>query len=249
MDLTKKVALVTGASRGIGAATAIKLASLGASVCVNYYSSSEAADKVVSQIRKAGGTAIAARADVRNRDEIDAMVEKTQAELGAIDILILNAGMPVPFKAFDELSYGEFETKVMGELAGFFHPLQAVIPSMKQRKSGRIVGISSGLSRKASHGFSAHTTVKSGIDGLMKSLAFELGPYGIRVNTLAPGLTRTDATAWLSEEQIEAMAAATPLRRIPGPEQVADAVALLVLDEASFLTGNYISTSGGELMV
>jgi len=137
----------------------------------------------------------------------------------------------------------------MGELACFFHTLQGVIPAMKAQKSGCIVGISSGLSRKASQGFSAHTTVKSAIDGLMKSLALELGPHGIRVNTLAPGLTRTDATSWIPEDQIQAIAESTPLRQVANPEQVADAIALLVSDEAAFLTGNYISTSGGELMV
>jgi 3-oxoacyl-[acyl-carrier protein] reductase len=249
MNLDDKVVLITGASRGIGAATARLLAKHGASVIVNYHQNREAADEVVKSITDTGGKAIAVQADCRNKDHVDAMAQKAADEFGPVDILILNAGMPVPFKSFAELSYDEFEGKIMGELQCFFHPLKAVLPSMMERKSGCIVGISSGLSRYAAYGFSAHTTVKSGIDGLMKSLAVELGPMGIRVNTVAPGLTETDATSWLPPERFKAAAEATPLRRVGQPEDIAGAVLMIVSDEAAFLTGNYISASGGTLMV
>jgi len=249
MDLKGKVALVTGASRGIGAATARLLATHGAAVAVNYFKSKEAAEKVVQSITDSGGTALAVPADVRKADEVRAMVEMTISKLGPVDILVLNAGASVPWKPFVELTTEEFENKVHGELQGFFHPLKVVIPDMLKRKSGCIVGISSGLSRHPGFGFSAHTTAKSAVDGLMKSLALELGPSGIRVNTVSPGLTRTDATAWLPEERIAATAQATPLKRVGEPEDIAGAVLLMVSDKARFITGAYLPVSGGQLML
>jgi 3-oxoacyl-[acyl-carrier protein] reductase len=218
-------------------------------VAVNYHQNQKAADEVVRAISDAGGKAIAVQADCRDKEQVNTMAQKTVDEFGPVDILILNAGMPVPFKPFAELSYNEFEGKVMGELQCFFYPLKAILPGMMERKAGCIVGISSGLSRNAGYGFSAHTTVKSGVDGLMKSLALELGPMGIRVNTVAPGLTETDATSWLPPERFKAAAENTPLKRVGQPEDIAGAVLLVISDEAGWLTGNYLSASGGTLMV
>jgi len=249
MHLKGRVALVTGASRGIGAAIAKSLGEHGAPVAVNYCNSKGPAEKVVEAIKAKGGQAIAVQADARKRDQVEAMVKKTAEEFGPIDILVLNAGMAVPWKPFMELTTEEFENKVYGEMQVFFHPLKAVLPSMVQRKKGCIIGISSGLSRNPGFGFSAHTTAKSGIDGLMKSLALELGPLGIRVNTVAPGLVMTDATSWQPKDRVEAIAKATPLRRVGQPEDIAGAVMMLVGDEAGFITGNYISASGGGLMI
>ena len=249
MSIAGKVALITGASRGIGAATAKLLAKHGASVIVNYHQNQKAADEVVKAITGKGGKAIAIQADGRNKEQVDAMAKTAVEKFGPVDILILNAGMQVPFKSFAELSYDAFEGKVMGELRCFFYPLKAVLPSMMERKSGCIVGVSSGLSRYPGYGFSAHTTVKSGIDGLMKSLAFELGPMGIRVNTIAPGLTETDATAWLPPERFKAAAEATPLRRVGQPEDIAGAVLMMVSDEMGFVTGAYLPVSGGTQMI
>jgi 3-oxoacyl-[acyl-carrier protein] reductase len=249
MALDGQVALVTGASRGIGAAIARLLANHGAAVAVNYRARKDAADKVVQQISENGGKALAIQADVRNEDQVASMVARLADQLGPVDILVLNAGMPVPFKPFMDLTSDEFYNKVFGEMQAFFYPLKAIVPSMMKRGHGNIIGISSGLSRHAGLGFSAHTTAKSGIDGLMKSLALELGPSGIRVNTVAPGLTVTDATAWQPKERFEAVAHVTPLRRVGQPEDIAGAVLALVSEECRFVTGNYISVSGGSLMI
>lgn len=249
MTLKNQVALVTGASRGIGAATAKLLAQHGAAVAVNYMQNEAAAESVAKAITSEGGRTIIVQADVRIAEQVQPMVERTVSELGPIDLLILNAGASVPMKPFIELTNEEFETKVMGELNGFFHTLKAVIPSMIERGKGCIIGISSGLSRRPGHAFSAHTTAKSAVDGLMKSLAFELGQYGIRANTIAPGLTITDATSFLPKERFDAAAMHTPLRRVAQPEDIAGAVLAIASDDARFITGAYIPVSGGDLML
>jgi len=249
MNLSGQVALVTGSSRGIGAATAKLLAQYGASVVVNYIKGKEPAEAVVKAITAAGGKAIAVQADARKFDEVKAMVDKGTAAFGPIDILVLNAGMSVPFRMFADMSYSEFEGKVMGELQCFFQALKLVIPSMIARKKGCIIGISSGLSRYPGNNFSAHTTAKSAVDGLMKSLAFELGPHGIRVNTVAPGLVVTDATSWMPKEQFDGVARYTPLRRVGRPDDIAGVVLALALDITGFVTGTYIPVSGGVQML
>ncbi len=218
-------------------------------MAVNYVKNEAAARKVVATITAAGGRGLAIQADVRDPQAVKVMVAAATASLGPIDIAILNAGAEVPFKPFMNLSFDDFERKVMGELRGFFYPLQEILPGMIARKSGSMVAISSGLSRHPGYGFSAHTTVKSAVDGLMKSLALELGPLGIRVNTVAPGLTITDATAWLPKEQITAATASTPLRRVARPEDIAGAVLMLVSDYAGFVTGTYLPVSGGSQMI
>jgi 3-oxoacyl-[acyl-carrier protein] reductase len=248
VNLAGKTALVTGASRGIGAACARALAARGAAVVVNYFQGREAAAQVVSAVTAAGGRAVALPGDVRDAAQVRELFAAAAAQLGPIDILVLNAGPAVPWKPVTELTQAEFETKVLDEVRSFFLPAREVMPSMIERRRGCIIGISSGLSRYPAHGFSAHTTSKSAIDGLMKSLALELGPYGIRVNTVAPGLTRTDATAHMPEAQVQAIAGMTPLRRVGEAEDVAGVVAALADDATGFVSGAYIPVSGGIQM-
>ena len=249
MILTGKIALVTGASRGIGAATAKKLAEHGASVAVNYNTSEEKAQNVVDILTKNGSTAIAVKANVFDQAESEQMVRQVEKQLGKIDILVLNAGANFKMAPFMEQSWEDFENKILRELKGSYWTVKAVLPSMIERKSGTIIIVSSGLSRKPGYGFSTHTTAKSALDGFAKALALELGPMGIRVNVIAPGLTLTDATSFMPQAQIDAAAGFIPLRRVGLPEDIAGAVLFYASDESKYITGNYLSVGGGQIML
>jgi 3-oxoacyl-[acyl-carrier protein] reductase len=249
MLMENRIALVTGASRGIGAATARMMASNGAAVAINYYKSESAARELVEHITSAGGRAIAVAADVRDRAQVDAMVATVSNDLGPIDTLVLNASIQFPMVPFLEYPWEAFKAKLTGELSAAFFCCQAVVPSMVERGAGCIVAVSSGLSRQTSLGFCAHSTAKSGLDAFARSLAAELGPHGIRVNTVAPGLTITDATSSLPELQKEMIAKLTPLGRNALPEDVAGAILMVAGDPARFVNGAYIPVSGGHLML
>jgi len=249
MLLSGRIALVTGASRGIGAATAKRLAQHGAAVAVNYATSEQAAWEVVAQILAEGGRAVAIQADTREPDQVEAMVRQAEAALGPVDTLVLNANMSFPMAPFLDCPWDGFRAKLLGELGSAFHPCKALAPGMVQRGKGCIIAVSSGLSRQPGVGFCAHTTAKSGLEGFMKALALELGPHGIRVNVVAPGLTETDATAFIPQGAKAAAAGQLPLRRIGQPGDVAGIIALLAADEAAYLTGAYLPAGGGGLML
>ncbi len=249
MLLQGRIALVTGASRGIGAATARKLAAHGAAVAVNYFQSGTAANAVVTEIQSAGGRAVAIQADVRDPEQAAALVAKAESLLGPVDTLVLNANMSFPMAPFTEMPWEGFQQKLVGELGSAFHVCKAAVPGMVRRRRGCIIAVTSGLSRQPGDGFSAHTTAKSGLDGFMKALAHELGPQGIRVNLVAPGLTETDATAFIPAPAKAAAGNHLPLRRIAQPDDVAGIIAMAAADEAGYLTGQYLSAGGGGLML
>jgi 3-oxoacyl-[acyl-carrier protein] reductase len=249
MHFKGRVVVVTGASRGIGAATARLLGRHGAAVGVNYFQSEEKAREVVADIRAEGGKAEALQADVRDEAQVGAMARKAEETLGIVDTLVINASISFPIVPFLEYRWVDFEAKLTGELRAAFFCCKAFVPPMVERKAGCVIGISSGLSRHPGNGFCAHSTAKSALDSFMKSLAFELGPRGIRVNVVAPGLTDTDATAFQSKEEKEAVARMTPLKRIGLPEDVAGAVLLIASDEARFVSGTYLPVSGGIQMI
>ena len=249
MLLTDRVVLVTGASRGIGAATARLLAHHGAAVAVNYLESAASAKAVVDSITDAGGRAVAVQADVRDQAEVEAMVGWLGDELGPIDTLVLNAAIQFPVVPFMEYSWEAFHDKLVGELGAAFFCCRAVVPAMIDRGQGCIVAVSSGLSRHPGHGFCAHSTAKSGLDAFVRALALELGPQGVRVNTVAPGLTLTDATAFLPQEAKDASARATPLGRNAEAEDIAGVILSMVADTTGFVSGAYVPVSGGSLML
>ncbi len=247
--MNNRVVLITGASRGIGAATAKVLARQGAAIGVNYFNSEAAARQVVDEITSSGGKALAVKADVRDPQQVEAMVQQVAEAFGTIDTLIANANAAFFVSSFVATPWEDFEAKLLGELKATFFPCKAVVPSMIEQKQGCIIVVSSGASRMPSEGLSAHSTAKSALDAFVKSLAFELGPCGIRVNAVAPGLTLTDATGWFPQEAKDAAAQQVPLRRNGLPEDVAGAILLLASEEARFITGAYLPVSGGVQML
>jgi 3-oxoacyl-[acyl-carrier protein] reductase len=249
MRLDDRVALVTGASRGIGAATARALAHHGAAVAVNYFASEEAARGVVNAIAETGGRAVALRGDARSASDLAALADGAEKALGPVDTLVLNANVSFAIAPFADYRWEDFEAKLMGELGAAFHACKVFVPRMMERGRGCIIAVSSALSRHPGAGFCAHSTAKSGLDAFMKSLALELGPAGIRVNVVSPGLTLTDATADQPEKAKQAVARVTPLRRNALADDVAGAVVMLASDEARFITGAYLPVSGGIQML
>jgi 3-oxoacyl-[acyl-carrier protein] reductase len=244
-----RVVLITGASRGIGAATAQLMGQHGAAVGINYYGSEAAAQDVVDSIKSNGGQAVAVKADVRDPQQVNAMVQTVADTLGVIDTLVINANTNFPMAPFVDYRWEDFESKLMGELKGAFFPCKAVVPSMIEHQRGCIIAVSSGLSRYPGQGFIAHSTAKSGLDAFIKSLALELGSHGIRANVVSPGLTLTDATAQLPQDHKDASAQMVPLKRNGLPDDVAGAILLLASDEARFITGAYLPVSGGVQML
>ncbi|HAA31441.1 MAG TPA: short-chain dehydrogenase [Cyanobacteria bacterium UBA8553] len=247
--MQNRIALVTGASRGMGAATAKLLASNGAAVAVNYFGSEAAAQQVVSDIEAAGGRAIAVRADVHDQQQVEAMVQQVAEQFGAVDTLVINAAGHFEIAPFIHLSWDGFQAKLVDELKAAFFPAKAVVPGMIERQYGSIIAVSTGMSRYPMTGFAALSTAKSGLDAFIKSLALELGAHGIRANLVAPGLTLTDASAVTPQEIKDATANMTPLRRNALPDDIASAILMLASDQARFITGAYVPVSGGLQML
>ena len=244
MSMTGTVALVTGASRGIGAAIASALAAEGVAVGVNYFASAAAANELVRKIQGAGGTALAVKADARDPDQLATMAATVRGELGPINTLVLNASIGFPMVRFQDYPWEAFQAKLLGEMGAAFHGCQAVLPQLLEQKGGAIVAITSGLARNPGWGFCAHSAAKAGLEGFVRALAFELGPLGVRVNAVSPGLTLTDATALLPEKHKQAAAEHTPLRRNGLAEDVAQAV--LGLLRTDFVTGVTLPVNGGS---
>jgi len=247
--LSGKTALITGSSRGIGAATAKLFAAHGAAVVVNYAKSEKIAIELVEEIKSSGGQAIAIQADVSDPKQIKEMVSKSVEQLGKIDILVLNAGFSFPTVPFIQYQWDDFEKKLLNEMKSAFFCCQEVVPMMQERKDGCIIAVSSCLSRDPGKGFVAHSSAKSALDAFAKSLALELGTDGIRVNVVAPGLTETDAITFMPENIKKMIAEHTPLKRNAQPEDIAGAILMMATDQTRFITGAYVPVSGGSLMI
>jgi 3-oxoacyl-[acyl-carrier protein] reductase len=243
--LEGRVALITGASRGIGAATARLLARHGAAVGINYFKSATEAKKLADEIVADGGRAVTIRANVRNAEEVSAMVKIVEEELGPIDLLVLNAGKMIRFAPALEFKFEDLQNTISDELKGAHYAVQAVVPGMVARRRGSIVAVSSTASRYHWEGSMAHSMAKAALDSYVRSLALELGQYGVRANLIAPGLTITEAISPSSKARTDEVARSTPLRRNANPEDVAGAILMVASDNAAFVSGAYIPVSGG----
>ncbi len=247
LDLTGKVALVTGASRGIGRAIAIALAEQGASVAVHYRGQADAAQAVVDSIRANHGQAIALQADLTQSDVCDALVRQVSEKLGSPDILINNAG------EFTDSAVADMTDEVWAQtlalnLTAAFACTRACLPAMKARHWGRIVSLSSQAAFVGSTYHAHYAASKAGLSGFSYSLAKEVGADGITVNLVSPGRIVTDMLADHIPTREAEWIKQTPLRRLGQPEEVANAVVFIASDAASYITGATIHVNGGVLM-
>lgn len=251
LDLSGKVALVTGASSGIGRATAVALAGCGASVAVNFHRNESGAEATRAEIVNAGGRATVIQADVTRGSDVRALVARAVEELGPLDILVNNAGSLVERLKILELTEERWDEVIDLNLKSAFLCSQAVAASMMERKTGAIVNVSSIAGRNGGALGSIHySTAKGGLITLTKGFAKELAPYGVRVNAVSPGVIDTPYHERFSTpEAMKAYVGGIPLGRVGTPEEVASVIAFLASDAASYLSGETIEINGGMLMV
>jgi 3-oxoacyl-[acyl-carrier protein] reductase len=250
MDLRGKTALVTGASSGIGFATAIGLATHGVRVAVHYFQNQAGAEEAVTRIRAAGGEAIALAADVRVAPEVSRLVEAASAALGPVEILVNNAGSLVERQKIREITVARWDEILKLNLTSAFLCSQAVAPTMIERRRGAIINVASIAGRNGGGpGAIAYATAKGGLITFTKALAKEMAAFGVRVNGVAPGVVWTPFhQVFSTEEALENFRRATPLGRLGRPEEVADTIVYLASERASFLVGETIEINGGLLM-
>lgn len=249
MRLSGKVAIVTGASRGIGYAIAKRFAAEGAKVVVNYNNTRTGAEKLLREVKRAGGEGIIVKADVSDMKQVKAMVRKTLDAYGRIDILVNNAGVLLTEKLFPDNDDDVWDMTMDINLKGAYLCSKAVAPTMLRQKRGKIVNVSSnsGLYHPSAMRFVEYSTSKAGMNGLTKSMAIRLGPY-VNVNAVCPGWIKTDMVAAYDPELGKRLIDETPLKRQGTPEEVANAVLYLASDESDFVTGELHLVSGGRGM-
>ena len=247
-DLKGKVALVTGASRGLGRAMAEKLADCGAKVAVNYFGSPDLAAQVVAAITSRGGTAEAIKADVTEESQVKDLVARIKGRWGPVDILVINATGPQPFIPLEELTWDDMMNQIRFFIKSPLHLVQAVLPEMKHRKYGRIINIGSEVFERGIPEFSNYVSAKGAQLGLTRSWAMELAKWQITVNQVSPGWIPTERHANDPKELIEAYAAAVPMGHMGEHMDIAEAVAFLASDGAKFITGQKLSVNGGNTL-
>ena len=248
MSLQDKVAVVTGSSRGIGRAIALKLASLGAKVVVNYRTNAEAAQEVVEAIGALGGQAMAVQADVADADDAKRLIRAAQTTYGGLDILVNNAGTTRD-TLLARMSDEDWNLVINTNLKGAFNCTKAAIRPMMRQRRGCIVNITSVAGLVGNPGQANYSAAKAGMVGFTKAVAKEVGSRNITVNAVAPGYIPTDLTSSLPQELVEKAIEMTPLGRPGTSEEIANAVAFLVSDEASYITGVVLRVDGGLAMM
>lgn len=242
--LSGKVALVTGAGRGIGREIALTLASYGADVIVNYNGSKEKADEVVSEIEKMGRKAVAVQCSVADFNACGEMITSMLAEFGHIDILVNNAGITKDNLVM-KMTEEDFDAVIDINLKGTFNTIKHMYRPFLKQRAGRIINLSSVTGVLGNAGQANYAASKAGVIGLTKSMARELASRNITVNAVAPGFIATDMTAAMTEAAKEATLAQIPLKRVGEPKDISEMVAFLASDKASYITGQVISVDGG----
>jgi 3-oxoacyl-[acyl-carrier protein] reductase len=242
--LQGKVALVTGASRGIGRACAVALAEAGAAVAVGYSANPEAAEEVAGLIRSAGVGCVTLGSDLADPAAPGVLVERTVAELGSVDIVVNNAGITRDNLAV-RISDADWDAVIAVDLSAAFRICRAALRPMLRRRDGRIINISSVAGVMGNPGQANYSAAKAGLIGLTKALCREVGSRGITVNAVAPGFIATDMTAGLTDDTLATATAAVPLGRLGTVDEVAAAVRFLALPEAAYITGHVLHVDGG----
>ncbi|MFC4588801.1 SDR family NAD(P)-dependent oxidoreductase [Sphaerisporangium corydalis] len=246
---TGRVALVTGAGSGIGAATARLLAARGMRVVVNYLRNDATAGEVMAGIEAAGGQAMTVRADVREAAAVESMIARVQEAWGGVDVLVHNALTPYVIKPFQDMTWDELGGKLDDEMRAAFVVTRAVLPAMTEQGWGRVIYLGTGLSRRPREGMIALGTAKAALAQFARYLAQELGPRGITVNVVEPGpVEDTRMADVIGEEYKLRQVAATPLGRLARPADVAQVVAFYAGEENAFMTGTTAAVNGGMSM-
>lgn len=242
-----KTVLITGASRGIGAATARLFAQNGYAVAVHYHRRADCAEALVKELTENGADAFAVCADIADAAAVKRMVGEVLARFGHVDVLVNNAGISASGLVTD-VTDADWERMMAVNLSGAFYTCRAVLPSMIARKSGAIVQVSSMWGEVGASCEVAYSTAKAGLIGLTKALAKEVAPSGIRVNCVTPGVIATEMNAHLSEEDMAVLCDETPCGRIGTPEEIAQSILFLSDDRASFITGQILGVNGGMVI-
>lgn len=237
--------LITGASRGIGAATARLFAQRGWDVAVNYNKSEEAAQVLVRELNGLGVRAIAIRADVSDPAQAAGLVEQTLRKLGGLDVLVCNAGVALPQQLVTDTTDEQWRSTFASNVDGMFYTIRAAVPHFVREKAGRIVTVSSVWGVTGGSCEVAYSAAKGAVIAMTKALAKELGPSGIAVNCVAPGVIATDMNAHLDGESLEALRQEIPLERIGTPEDVARNIFFLADGESTYITGQVLQPNGG----
>ena len=245
-DLSKRVALVTGASRGLGAEIARTLGKCGARVAINYHGSAAKAEAVAGQIGRAGGKAAIFQADVRDEGQVSRLVAEVTRHFGPIEVLVINATGPQPMLKIEELTWRDFLDQLEFFVKSPTLLVQAVLGHMKKQRRGRIIQIGSEVFEMGNPQFSNYVAAKGAQLGLTRSWAKELAPWQITVNQVSPGWIPTERHDGDSQEAKDAYAALVPMKRMGVPADVAQAVAFLASDAAGFITGQRLSVNGGN---
>lgn len=252
MILLTSTVLVTGSSRGLGAAIVKTLAQQGFQVVINYYKSKEAAEKLVTEIGEEN--AIAIQADVTNRQEVDHLVKTATEHFGKIDIVVNNALVDFKFdptkqKPFADLAWDDYQKQLDGTLKAAFNVVQSVLPQFIERKNGGIISVGTNLYQNPVVPYHEYTTAKAGLIGFTRNIAAELGVHGIRANVVSGGLLKmTDASAVTTEEVFDLIAQSTPLQKVTTPQDVANMIAYLSSEQANGITGQNFTVDGGLTM-